>query len=58
MFDDPHLKAVDFFEELEAKAGYRYRSMRHPVHYSATPASIYADPPSLDADRDEVLGSE
>ena len=58
MFDDPHLKAVDFFEEREAKAGYRYRSMRHPVHYSATPASIYADPPSLDADRDEVLGSE
>lgn len=58
MFDDPHLKAVDFFEEREAKAGYRYRSMRHPVHYSATPASIYADPPSLDADRDEVLGGE
>ncbi len=58
MFDDPHLKAVDFFEEREAKAGYRYRSMRHPVHYSATPASIYGDPPSLDADRDEVLGSE
>jgi crotonobetainyl-CoA:carnitine CoA-transferase CaiB-like acyl-CoA transferase len=58
MFEDPHLKAVDFFEEREAKAGYRYRSMRHPVHYSATPASIYGDPPSLDADRDEVLGGE
>jgi crotonobetainyl-CoA:carnitine CoA-transferase CaiB-like acyl-CoA transferase len=58
MFDDPHLKAVDFFEEREAKAGYRYRSMRHPVHYSATPASTYGDPPSLDADRNEVLGGE
>jgi crotonobetainyl-CoA:carnitine CoA-transferase CaiB-like acyl-CoA transferase len=57
VFDDPHLKAVDFFEEREAKAGYTYRSMRHPVHYASTPASIFADPPSLDADRDEILGS-
>jgi crotonobetainyl-CoA:carnitine CoA-transferase CaiB-like acyl-CoA transferase len=52
---DPHLQAVGFFEEREAN-GYRYRTMKHPVHYSATPASIYADPPGLDADRDEVLG--
>jgi crotonobetainyl-CoA:carnitine CoA-transferase CaiB-like acyl-CoA transferase len=54
---DPHLSAVGFFEEREAKAGYRYRSMKHPVHYSATPASFYADPPGLDADREEVLGA-
>lgn len=56
VFEDPHLTATGFFEERQAKAGYRYRSMRHPVQYSATPASTYADPPSLDADRDEVLG--
>lgn len=58
VFEDPHLTATGFFEERQAKAGYRYRSMRHPVQYSATPASTYADPPSLDADRDEVLGKK
>jgi crotonobetainyl-CoA:carnitine CoA-transferase CaiB-like acyl-CoA transferase len=55
---DPHLKAVGFFEEREAKAGYRYRSMKHPVSYSATPASFFADPPGLDANRDEVLSAK
>ena len=58
VFEDPHLTATGFFEERQANAGYRYRSMRHPVQYSATPASTYADPPSLDADRDEVLGKK
>lgn len=53
---DPHLTDVDFFEEREAKAGYRYRSMRHPVRYSGTPASHFADPPGLDANGDEIRG--
>lgn len=53
---DPHLSDVDFFEEREAKAGYRYRSMRHPVRYSETPASHFADPPSSDADGAEIRG--
>jgi crotonobetainyl-CoA:carnitine CoA-transferase CaiB-like acyl-CoA transferase len=57
VMNDPHLEAVGFFEEREARAGYRYRSMMHPVRYSATPASFFADPPRLDADRDEVLGA-
>lgn len=51
---DPHLVAVDFFEERQAQAGWKYRSMRHPVKYSATPASYFADPPSADADGDEI----
>lgn len=54
VLSDPHLTSVDFFEEREAKAGYRYRSMRHPVHYSVTPASHFADPPSIDADGAEI----
>ncbi len=53
---DPHLTDVDFFEEREAKAGYRYRSMRHPVRYRQTPASHFADPPSVDDDGDEIRG--
>lgn len=51
---DPHLTAVDFFEERHAKAGYAYRTMRHPVKYSVTPASHFADPPSVDADGEEI----
>jgi crotonobetainyl-CoA:carnitine CoA-transferase CaiB-like acyl-CoA transferase len=51
---DPHLTSIDFFEEREAKAGYRYRSMRHPVRYSGTPASHFADPPSTNADGEEI----
>jgi crotonobetainyl-CoA:carnitine CoA-transferase CaiB-like acyl-CoA transferase len=51
---DPHLTDVGFFEERQTDAGWSYRSMKHPVRYSATPASHYADPPSLNADSDEI----
>lgn len=51
---DPHLTAVDFFEERQASAGHSYRRMRHPVKYSVTPASHFADPPSVDADGEEI----
>jgi crotonobetainyl-CoA:carnitine CoA-transferase CaiB-like acyl-CoA transferase len=51
---DPHLADVGFFEERESAAIGKYRSMRHPVHYAATPASVYADPPMLDADGEEI----
>ncbi|MBL0924831.1 MAG: CoA transferase [Sphingomonadaceae bacterium] len=51
---DPHLTDVGFFEEREAADIGRYRSMRHPVHYAGTPASVYADPPGLDADGAEI----
>ena len=52
--DDAHLKAVGFFEERESEVMGKYNSMRHPVVYSRTPASIYADPNLLDADGDEI----
>jgi crotonobetainyl-CoA:carnitine CoA-transferase CaiB-like acyl-CoA transferase len=51
---DPHLTDVGFFEEREGKEIGKYRSMRHPVHYAGTPASVYADPPMLDADGAEI----
>jgi crotonobetainyl-CoA:carnitine CoA-transferase CaiB-like acyl-CoA transferase len=51
---DPHLTDVGFFEERKGEGIGHYRSMRHPVHYAATPASVYADPPMLDADGEEI----
>ncbi len=51
---DPHLTDVGFFEEREGAEIGRYRSMKHPVHYAGTPASVYADPPRLDGDGDEI----
>ncbi len=54
VLSDPHLAAVDFFEERPIADGARYRSIRHPIAYSKTPASYYADPPSLDADGAEI----
>jgi crotonobetainyl-CoA:carnitine CoA-transferase CaiB-like acyl-CoA transferase len=34
-----------------------YRSMRHPVHFSATPASVRCEPPRLGQDTETVLES-
>jgi crotonobetainyl-CoA:carnitine CoA-transferase CaiB-like acyl-CoA transferase len=53
---DPHLAETGFFEERQAKAGWTWRSMKHPVKYSATPASYFADPPGADADGEDVRG--
>jgi crotonobetainyl-CoA:carnitine CoA-transferase CaiB-like acyl-CoA transferase len=51
---DPHLVDVGFFEEREGTDIGKYRSMKHPVHYAATPVANYAHPPMLDADGDEI----
>lgn len=51
---DPHLTGVGFFEERDSKDFGKYRSMNHPVRYAGTPTSIYADPPMLDGDGDEI----
>jgi crotonobetainyl-CoA:carnitine CoA-transferase CaiB-like acyl-CoA transferase len=54
---DPHLAAVDFFQtRTHAQAG-DYRTMKHPVDFSATPADIALDPPTLGADTETVLAS-
>lgn len=53
---DPHLQQSGFWEERESEAAGKYRSISHPVHYSKSPANIYADPPTLGADNAEVLG--
>lgn len=54
VLNDPHLAQVGFFQERTSKDVGKYRSMRHPIHYSGTPVTIYADPPRIDADGDEI----
>jgi crotonobetainyl-CoA:carnitine CoA-transferase CaiB-like acyl-CoA transferase len=53
--DDPHLKAVDFFQTYEHSELGRYRQMRPPVKFSKTPANIRLHPPKLGEHTDEVL---
>lgn len=57
VLSDPHLEAVGFFETRQHPDAGAYRSMRHPVHFSETPASVHADPPRLGADTETVLAS-
>ncbi|MEL6857689.1 MAG: CoA transferase [Pseudomonadota bacterium] len=54
---DEHLNAVGFFETRNHPDAGAYRSMKHPVHFSATPADVAMDPPCLGADTETVLAS-
>lgn len=54
---DPHLEAVGFFETREHPQAGPYRSMKHPVTFSQTPADMACDPPRLGADTELVLAS-
>ena len=57
VLDDPHLQQVGFSEEREGEGIGKYRSIAHPVHYSATPANVFGHPPTLGANNDEVKGA-
>lgn len=57
VLSDEHLEAVGFFETREHPQAGPYRSMTHPVHFSATPANVRRDPPQLGADTELVLAS-
>lgn len=54
---DPHLAAVDFFQTRSHPDAGEYRTMKHPVEFSATPANIDIDPPRLGADTETILAS-
>ena len=54
---EPHLESVGFFEERNHPDAGPYRSMRHPVHFSLTPAATRLDPPRLGADTETVLSA-
>lgn len=57
VLSDPHLNQVGFFETRTHETAGPYRSMRHPVHFSDSPASTRIDPPILGRDTDTVLAS-
>jgi crotonobetainyl-CoA:carnitine CoA-transferase CaiB-like acyl-CoA transferase len=57
LFEDPHFKAVGFFEEREIKSEGRYRAMRPGLKFAKSPCSIRLDPPTIGEHTDEVIGA-
>lgn len=53
--DDPHLKAVGFFERYDHPHAGPYFALRPPVRFSGTPANIRRHPPRLGEQTREVL---
>jgi crotonobetainyl-CoA:carnitine CoA-transferase CaiB-like acyl-CoA transferase len=56
LFDDPHLKAVEFFSDLEHPTEGTLKVARFPVEFSKSPASVRRLAPNLGEHTDEVLG--
>jgi len=55
LFDDPHLKAVKMFSEMEHPTEGRVKVARFPVKFSRTPASIRCLAPNLGEHTEEIL---
>jgi crotonobetainyl-CoA:carnitine CoA-transferase CaiB-like acyl-CoA transferase len=55
VLEDPHLKAVEFFQLREHPTEGTWRAMKPPVKFSKTPASIRRDPPRTGADTDDIV---
>ena len=53
--DDPHLKAVGFFETYDHPDLGAYRLMKPPVRFSKTPANIRGHAPRLGEHTDEIV---
>ncbi len=47
VLEDPHLKAVEFFQLRNHPSEGRYRAMRPPIRFEKTPAEIRTDPPLI-----------
>jgi crotonobetainyl-CoA:carnitine CoA-transferase CaiB-like acyl-CoA transferase len=45
VLEDPHLKAVGFFDVREHPTEGKWRAMRPPLRFSKTPSSIRREPP-------------
>jgi len=56
LFEDPHLEAVGFFEEMEHPTEGKLKVNRFPVRFSGTPASTRRLAPNLGEHNDEVFG--
>ena len=55
--EQPHLKAVGMFPEIDHPTEGKIRQARPPARFSDSPASIHRLPPSLGQHTREVLGS-
>ena len=53
--NDPHLKAVGFFEQLVHPQVGRYQLPKPPVRFASTPASIRSHAPQLGEHTEEIL---
>jgi crotonobetainyl-CoA:carnitine CoA-transferase CaiB-like acyl-CoA transferase len=58
LLDDPHLKAVDFFQEIDHPTEGKVLVCRHPVRYGNSKASIRRLAPNLGEHNGEILGAE
>jgi len=56
LFEDPHLQAVDFFEEWDHPTEGRLKVCRFPIRFSASPASIQRLAPNLGEHNDGIFG--
>ena len=56
VLDDPHLKAVGFFETREHPTEGGWRTIKPPVKFSKTPATIRTAPPRPGQDTKEITG--
>jgi crotonobetainyl-CoA:carnitine CoA-transferase CaiB-like acyl-CoA transferase len=55
LIDEPHLKAVGFFETYDHPEAGKYRAIKPPVKFSRTPANIRRHPPRLGEHTEEIL---
>jgi len=58
LLEDPHLKAVNFFQEMDHPTEGKVMVCRHPVRFGGSPASIRRLAPNLGEHNAEVLGAE
>jgi crotonobetainyl-CoA:carnitine CoA-transferase CaiB-like acyl-CoA transferase len=56
LLEDPHLRAVGFFETMEHPTEGKLTVARPPLRFSASPASVRRLPPGLGQHTAEVLG--
>jgi crotonobetainyl-CoA:carnitine CoA-transferase CaiB-like acyl-CoA transferase len=57
LLEDPHLKAIGFFQEVEHPTEGAVRTVGIPVTFSRTPGTIESLAPSLDRDGDSIRES-
>lgn len=55
VIEDPHLEKIGFFERRDHPSEGQYISLKHPVNFARTPASVRRDAPLLGEHTDEVL---